>query len=411
MNATALSDGGSQNTRDKGEIFWSCVMTIFACTWVAIHPNIPAIADTVTTVALRRAGVMLCGLIAPEIIILWAMRQWYSARKIAQRHREQGWTTTHGFFLQMGGFMLYTADRAIRPLNLEELEDLHSKGDIEWPKITESEILDRSKGDALSKGIVTVQTSWFLIQCIVRGASGLVVTELELLTVAFASLNVVTYFFWWDKPVDVMHSHPVPSRSNVSPQFIESRYHPQRELSGDSQVEWVHLVIKLLSPVLFLMRRLRYVMLAITGKIQRTGRVSTFHAATLSPDPHTFFWMTVACSAIGSIFGGIHCIGWSFTFPSHQEQKLWRFSSVVITFIPIFIALLSHCLKNGYSWPPRGWLFWFLVTTIQVILLVLFVAMYITARFALLVQACVSLRRLSPGALQAMGWTNFVPHF
>lgn len=62
-------------------------MTIIACTWVAIHPNIPALSDTRVEVALRRAGLMLCGLIAPEIIILWAMRQWYGAREIGQRHK------------------------------------------------------------------------------------------------------------------------------------------------------------------------------------------------------------------------------------------------------------------------------------------------------------------------------------
>lgn len=30
---------------------------------------------------------MLCGLVAPEIIILWAMRQWHSARRIGQAHK------------------------------------------------------------------------------------------------------------------------------------------------------------------------------------------------------------------------------------------------------------------------------------------------------------------------------------
>lgn len=61
-------------------------MTIFACTWVVIHPNIPAVSDTAIVLAFRRAGLMACGFIAPEIIILWAMRQWHSARKIGQRH-------------------------------------------------------------------------------------------------------------------------------------------------------------------------------------------------------------------------------------------------------------------------------------------------------------------------------------
>lgn len=73
--------------RNVGDIVWSCVMTIFACTWVAVHPNIPAISDTDIVIALRRTGLMVCGFIAPEIIILWAMKQWHGAREIGQRYK------------------------------------------------------------------------------------------------------------------------------------------------------------------------------------------------------------------------------------------------------------------------------------------------------------------------------------
>ena len=80
---------------------------------------------------------------------------------------------------------------------------------IEWPTITEDEIADRSKGDYLSKTIVLFQTTWFIAQCIVRGAYGLDVTELEVVTIAFATLTGVIYLFWWDKPLDVRCSVPV----------------------------------------------------------------------------------------------------------------------------------------------------------------------------------------------------------
>ena len=35
------------------------------------------------------------------------------------------------------------------------------------------------------------------------------------------------------------------------------------------------------------------------------------------------------------VFGGIHCIAWSFAFPSTTEQLLWRISSIAITGIPL----------------------------------------------------------------------------
>ena len=38
------------------------------------------------------------------------------------------------------------------------------------------------------------------------------------------------------------------------------------------------------------------------------------------------------------VFGGIHCIAWSFAFPSTTEQLLWRISSIAITGIPLAVA-------------------------------------------------------------------------
>jgi len=39
--------------------------------------------------------------------------------------------------------------------------------------------------------------------------------------------------------------------------------------------------------------------------------------------------------ALGTIFGGIHCAGWNFLFPTYAEQKLWRVASVGVTIFPI----------------------------------------------------------------------------
>src|SRR5258708_38984990 len=70
-------------------------------------------------------------------------------------------------------------------------------------KISEEDIKDRSKGDILSKLIAITQTTWFILQCIARGHQRLTLTELELVTLALASLNAVTYVFWWHKPLGV----------------------------------------------------------------------------------------------------------------------------------------------------------------------------------------------------------------
>jgi hypothetical protein len=59
---------------------------IFACTWLAIHPNIPAPHEGFFRVNRRRAGIMVIGLLAPELIILWATRQWCMARFLAKKY-------------------------------------------------------------------------------------------------------------------------------------------------------------------------------------------------------------------------------------------------------------------------------------------------------------------------------------
>jgi len=133
-----------------------------------------------------------------------------SPRCTGNDHPLGGTTALHGFFLAMGGFTLHDEQgAALRILEPMELESLSEAGKIEWPSITKEEIQDRSKGDYLSKGIVIVQTSWFIAQCIVRGVYKLEVTELEVATLAFAALNGVTYYLWWHKPLDVRCSIPV----------------------------------------------------------------------------------------------------------------------------------------------------------------------------------------------------------
>ena len=64
-------------------------MTIFGCTWVAIHPNIPEddVKETWFTGALRRMQLTVA-LITPEMVILWSFRQWLAARALTKQHHK-----------------------------------------------------------------------------------------------------------------------------------------------------------------------------------------------------------------------------------------------------------------------------------------------------------------------------------
>jgi hypothetical protein len=111
--------------------------------------------------------------------------------------------------MQMGGFILVEGGEPKKVLLPNTMEELLLKGQLDLPEITEEDIYDRSKADGLSKALVIGQTSWFVAQCIARRTQGLILTELELVTGAFAILNGVMYFLWWNKPLDVRCSVPV----------------------------------------------------------------------------------------------------------------------------------------------------------------------------------------------------------
>ena len=72
-------------------IVWSCLITIFLCTWVTIHPNIPCPKkrNPVVSFAEHRLPLFICALLAPEYILGWAIRQFLVARKIASDNRSE----------------------------------------------------------------------------------------------------------------------------------------------------------------------------------------------------------------------------------------------------------------------------------------------------------------------------------
>jgi hypothetical protein len=225
-------------SRSIYSVLWSCLSTIFTCTWIAVHPNIPGPGDSQWAILRRRVAIMGYVLLVPEMVIYWAWRQHNAASNFAKKHQKNtGWTRVHAFFLIMGGFTLHKGGKPVRILEAKELEELSEAGEVEWPTITEEEIADRSKGDYLSKSIVLFQTTWFIIQCIARGAYGLDVTELEVVTLAFATLTGVIYYFWWDKPLDVHCSIPVHFlKEDMRKQDIPPPEIPDQEiLEGDEK--------------------------------------------------------------------------------------------------------------------------------------------------------------------------------
>ncbi|KAK0219160.1 hypothetical protein IW262DRAFT_1389662 [Armillaria fumosa] len=213
------------NGRTTWDIVWNCLATIFACTWLAVHPNVPSryIREKGRLfLGLHRVKHALLAIICPEAIIMWAFRQRLVASELSKHLKL---SMTHGFFVSMGGFvgkddyLLTAADFFVRPYVLFDCvirrkirSDLDLSPILRIPK---EELMDKSKGDALSKSISLLQTTWFVVQYFSRITLSLPTTPLETATLAFALLNFCNYILWWHKPLDVQHPLNVPTFNTV----------------------------------------------------------------------------------------------------------------------------------------------------------------------------------------------------
>ena len=412
--------------RTVWNIIWSCLTTIFSCTWIAIHPNIPCPRkqNSVVSFAEHRLPLFVCALLVPEYVLAWAIRQFLRARKIAGDNKGEfnfgfnfyhsnslsdvQWSTTHGFFIAMGGFHLFRHsseemsndgryisqedDEPLHPLQASDL--VHCNGYYEsFVMPTKAEITDKGKSDWLAKSLVLLQTSWFVIQCIARGIKHLPVTHLEIVTLAYAAMNFVIYTFWWNKPLNF--NRPVrvfrKSESGDTQTQVTEPISEGWKLTWDAFIEGLATILGFIAG-------------GQDGDVNltREDRVPRFWANSTGSDHVIVADMIVL--VVGVCFGAIHCIAWIFPFPTHIELLIWRVSSVAITAVPIYIPLmfLLAILANSMD---------FEFTTIAVVSSVLPAGiLYILARAVTLVLAFTSLRDLPPGAYETVYWTTFIPH-
>ncbi|KAF8663990.1 hypothetical protein AX16_000841 [Volvariella volvacea WC 439] len=425
--ATAMltySKCDSASTRTMFDIVYSSIRVIFLCTYVSVHHNIPNQKHAWFRVTLQKLRTMLCALLAPEIMIMWALKQRIMAGRIAEKNKHRGWTKTHGFFIQMGGLVQRKTGNSVHyqvvtPDNLDRTN---------VPYIPEKEIKDHGKGDMLSKAIVVLQTTWFIIQCFSRSFQGLAVTEIELVALAFAVLNAITYGLWWSKPLNI--EYPIyfdeEGRRVDGPGADERQAEISREKGSENRGEyWRDLAagIGLLVLLLFLLPILllfvliflipyylfKGMMMDETEDPDSQTCVRPFYSATM--DDGDFTLAMAYASIIGMAFGSVHLIGWNFPFPTPTGLGLWRASSLILTLSPPVVAVhqalhfVSSCtsdnsLLNKLLFLPR-YLLGFLM--------VISVAAYVSARFVILFLTFYTLHSLPESAYETVKWVEFIP--
>ncbi|KAJ3479731.1 hypothetical protein NLI96_g8858 [Meripilus lineatus] len=531
-----------KSRRDRVDIAISCISTIFLCTWVAFHPNIPGPEEPKWKVFMRRIGCMIGGILAPEIYVLLAARQFIAPRHLKKKFRKEGWTLTHGFFALMGGFMVYHNETAVAIVlfdpdrvgdeaafvrdftSLEDLErrlaalppesckhslprqgsshfahslavltyiqqtkpDAVKRGEQEhnlsidqcirqveqynhlsgeWdsihynylhgtdnrhllegvliflhtyerdtmagplderenttpapamqnaigrqelrpspimeasttptlvPRINEQDIQDKSKSDMLTKSIALFQVAWFILQLCTRYHENLVITELEIFTLAFCVLNFATYALWWKKPFAVDRGYAIRWR-DCNWEVIAPPTHPCVKLT---QVPCYR-------------RKLA------TGALWWKKPFSATRGyATWRGDDNQEATVT---APLPSPLNKARQIPWNHRFrkwmngPTNTDELAWRVCSICVTVLSVIVFLFDP-LDDSFLGSIR-WVMW--AWKNKLLGRILFYGsstaplFYIMARIGLLLLVIRSLMYCPPSALEAVPWSQLIPH-
>ena len=110
----------SPKTRGTYNILWTCVFTLFTCTWTVQHLNIPAersgepkiVREKIYHMLHESLPKVLWMLIAPELLVAFAFQDWIHVRnffkivgEISGRDKIR-WKKLYVLYANMGGFVI-----------------------------------------------------------------------------------------------------------------------------------------------------------------------------------------------------------------------------------------------------------------------------------------------------------------
>ncbi|OCL08119.1 hypothetical protein AOQ84DRAFT_407568 [Glonium stellatum] len=418
-NCTRPPDGVNfvykADIRATFDILWSCLFTLLICTWTVQHLNIPdqsiiedeappkwslsqkfhALAQKKWSHFFPKLKWMLLTLLLPEFLLgkafqdrVLAGRSWREMQPLAKADKVE-WTLTHSFYANMGGFVLKAKKRHIKSgsedvsfqkayifLDSERLylarsggeSDLHKPILEHLPSITQDEIDDKSKGDFFVKATALIQVLWLLIQVVIRAARGLVVSQLEIVVLAYSVCTIITYVLCWSKPQGTQIPTAIKLPKPVNVDLLEL-------VSTVSRIDCLH-------------------------SLPNDGRYDK--ASSLFLPKEALQTLLDDGFVIGAVvFGAVHCSAWNFHFPTSAEKLLWRIASTLSTgVVPLYYVVLLYDFHVKKFRFLSSYL-WFFENVV--------VLSYMFARLYLLFEVFRSLCFLPPEAFLTT-WVQQIPH-
>lgn len=239
-------------SRSSWDLVWTCLSTIFACTWTVLCLNVPprryhnSRGGQFSRLP-KKVLVWLISVLCPELVAWIAVEDYFRARQLAiycnaiqaevnyevsrrptlsqQTESPQNgqvpmrpvpvkWTTRQGFCINMGGLAVQTQDAWLFTISRKTIGVFVRAGLVKSSDFDDEDIKDQAKVDALGKLFTVVQSAWLTCNIIARVAYSLPISPLELTTVAYVALGLLIAGFWWLKPKDMTTSIAIPLQCN-----------------------------------------------------------------------------------------------------------------------------------------------------------------------------------------------------
>ncbi|KAF2502225.1 hypothetical protein BU16DRAFT_2253 [Lophium mytilinum] len=373
LNSTRVGWVSSPEGRGTAELLYSCLFTIFLCTWTAYHPEIPPPYWSSWTNFRYRFWLTVMILLFPESVVLIAAADSVATKRLIQRIHalspqisgdvEEGnlpplerhlslqerntrilqsvyTNRVHAHFVCMEGMTIKLEGGQIHQLNVALFMDLAQAGLVEVPEFSRGDRADWSKADSFAKTITLLQLTWFLATTIGRASQHLPISTLEIFTLTNIGCTVIASLSWWDKPKDITRSLvlTVPGEQD---EVDAVRAKVEDDIRREDN-------------------------LILSGKL------------------------VVVSSFI--LIGAVSFLAWSFSFFTTTELYCWRVLSCVATAISIVLLLLV--LMN-----PKENMF---ATS-------LFLG-YCFLRAFFAIEAFVALRSVPAGVYVSVSWSQYFPH-
>lgn len=313
------------------------------------------------------------------------------------------YTMAHAFFLLMGGLHIYDGHgHPIGPLHVEDAITLIHRGSINLPP---SQLIEGlSKSSTFGKLAALSGLMWFVIPCIACYALHLPMAPFEIMALAHTTVATFTFLPWWHKPMNLdcplrVSVHVFGRSQRVSLPLSRSQSfcgHPSK-----SQIAYAYIFGS--QDVLFDFAKVIYVPMFWAGDSDSVFTVPVNTPYAQRAKTSAYVWGAATSLAVAIIFGGIHCTGWHYKFPSYVEQVLWRIGAVLVSgsagvVICAYLACMFPLRANSLTIPG------IIMTSVSIPCVVL----YAVGRLLLIAVACSTIRKLSPGVF-VQGSLTFVP--